>query len=389
MHKHKTNEVVSQTLQMTNSPQTLKEKIKEKALALGFELFGVAEALPADPHGHFASWLEKGYHADLDYMARRAKERADPREHFPNVKSVIALGYFYRWPLETPAHPLHGEVSCYAWGSDYHRVVIRKLRKLRAEISLLAPEARLYGEVDTGPVLEKVWAERAGIGWMAKSSNIVSRKGSWFFIAVMMTDLVLPPDTPMKDHCGSCSRCIDECPTKAIIAPGIVDAGRCISYLTIENKQGIPLEFRSQIGHWLFGCDDCQLVCPWQKFDPGAREVKFKPRLQVARPDLIHILQMSEAEFLQNFQGTPLARAGRRGLRRNAIVVLGNLKDPLAIRALHELLTSSPDAMLRGHAAWALGQLGALVLLLAAKATEVDVEVQAELDAALQVAHGR
>jgi epoxyqueuosine reductase len=372
-----------------STPQLLKEKIRDKATALGFSLFGVARAGHADPDGHFASWLQNGHHADLDYLQRRAEERSDPEKFFPGVKSIIALGIFYRWDLELndetssaeiqPKEKMTGDVSCYAWGSDYHRVVIKKVRKLREEISLLAPEAKLYGEVDTGPVLEKVWAARAGLGWAAKHSNVLSRNGSWFFLAVIMTDLFLPEDQPSKDFCGTCTRCIDVCPTKAIIAPGVVDARRCISYLTIENKGGIPREMRSEIGRWVFGCDDCQLVCPWNKFDPGATEVKFKPRPNVPRPDLIQMLSMSNEDFTQVFQGTPVARAGLRGMKRNALVVLGNLKDPRAIEAISKVLQLDEDPMIRGHAAWALGQLGAKEALLAAQQNELDPSVQNEI----------
>jgi epoxyqueuosine reductase len=381
-----------------NTPQILKDKIREKATALGFSLFGVARAGPADLQGHFAKWLADGHHGDLDYMARRAEERIDPDKLFPGVRSIIALGIFYRWELPAPieAQPdgeirlqknLEGLVSCYAWGADYHRVVIRKVRKLREEIKRLVPNATLYGEVDTGPVLEKVWAARAGLGWVGKHSNILSRQGSWFFIAIVMTDLVLPEDEPIEDFCGSCTRCIDVCPTRAIIAPGVVDTRRCISFLTIENKHGIPRELRPQIGHWLFGCDDCQLVCPWQKFDPGATESKFKPRPNVARPDLIQLLEMPSEEFILTFQGTPIARAGQRGMKRNALVVLGNLRDAQAIPSIEKILRDEGDTMLRGHAAWALGQLNARDSLLAARDQELDAEVLEEIDAALPNLH--
>jgi epoxyqueuosine reductase len=365
----------------------LVEAIKHAARALGFSFVGVAAPDPPDPDGRFLDWLSAGYHADLDYLARRAEERRFPEKFFPNLRAVIALGVLYRHETPPPEDDSpRGQISCYAQGSDYHRVVIKKVRKLREEIARLAPGAALYGEVDTGPVLEKVWAQRAGLGWIGKHSNLLTRQGSWLFLASIFTDLDLPPDPPGENFCGSCVRCLDACPTQAIVAPGVVDARLCISFLTIENKRGIPRELRAKLGAWIFGCDDCQTVCPWQKFDPGSREEKFRARPGLSWPSLLEILSLDETAMTARFQGTPVARAGRRGLRRNVLVALGNQPNRAVVPALRAVLESDSDAMLRGHAAWALGRLGDRASLLLAAQHETDAEVLEEIGAALSLA---
>lgn len=372
---------------------SVKARLVEYAHRLGFDHVGVAPAGPADPGGNLARWLEAGRHGEMAYMARRVAERLDPRALLPGARSVVALSTYYRHDRPAPAPGLRGRVSRYAWARDYHRVVGRRLRKLRRWLQEAAPGARVYAEVDTGPVLEKVWAERAGLGWIGKHGNLLTRRrSSWILLATLVTDLDLQPDRPHPEHCGSCDRCIRACPTQAIVAPGIVDARLCISHHTIEHRGPIPDSLRARHGTWLFGCDDCQEVCPWNKFAREPGDTAFAPRPEQADPELRDVLALDEAAFRARYEGTPLMRAGRAGLARSAAVVLGNLGAGEAVPALARALASDPSPVVRGHAAWALGRIGggsARAALQAAAGAERDLAVRDEIDAALEALAGR
>ncbi len=292
---------------------------------LGFDRVGFARADPLEEEGvRLEEWLSAGRHGTMAWMERDPARRVDPREIVPSAKSVIVLAKNYYTPFEHDDSPEHAKISRYAWGRDYHRVLPKKLKKLhrfmREEIDP-AVENRWY--VDAGPVMEKAWAVRAGLGWMGKHSNVITRThGSWVFLGVMITSLELPPDEPIPDFCGSCTRCIDACPTDAIIAPYQVDATRCISYLTIESPRDepIPEEHSDNMENWVFGCDICQDVCPWNKFETPTDEQDFAPR--PGRLDLTYdeIRAMTEEEFRERFQGSPVMRAKLEGMKRNAEV---------------------------------------------------------------------
>ncbi len=256
------------------------EEIRNLALGLGFSAVGFA---PAGVVGHsqrFEAWLANGFHAGLAYMERNREKRLDPSRLLPGVKSVISLAIAYRHkPLVFPEGEPTGRVSCFAWGRDYHRVIGKKLKKIKMEIISSNPEARVYYEVDTGPVLERYWAERSGIGWIGKNSNlIVPGLGSFVFLAAVVTDLELEYGRPMERKCGDCQACMKACPTGAIVEPGVIDCRRCISYWTIEHRREIPEEIQSRISPWVYGCDTCQEVCPWNQNVPFSEDPDFAPR---------------------------------------------------------------------------------------------------------------
>jgi epoxyqueuosine reductase len=366
----------------------LKPRLVEKARQLGFDAVGVAAASPVDRGGHFARWLAGGSHGEMAYLARRVEKRRDPRELLSGARSVVVLTTYYRHERPPLGGGPRGIVSRYAWARDYHRVVGRRLRKLRRWLEAQEPGARVYAEVDTGPVLEKVWAERAGVGWIGKHGNVLSTlRSSWIFLSVLVTDLALAPDRPHPERCGTCDLCIRACPTSAIVRPGVVDARLCISHHTIEHQGPIPEALREKHGRWLFGCDDCQEVCPWNRFAREPADPAFAPRPEQAHPDLLEILALDEPAFRARFEGTPLMRPGRAGMARNAAVVLGNLADRKAVPALARTLASDPSPVVRGHAAWALGRIGsagARAALAEAGATEPDAAVRAEIERALR-----
>jgi epoxyqueuosine reductase len=368
----------------------LKARLAAEAKRLGFDDVGVAAAGPADGEGRFLRWLEAGAHGEMAYMAQRVAERRDPRLLLAGARSVVVLTTYYRHERPPEAPGLRGTVSRYAGARDYHRVIGRRLRKLRRWLEAEAAGARLYAEVDTGPVLEKVWAERAGVGWIGKHGNVLNRRrSSWIFLSTMVTDLALPPDAPHPNHCGTCDRCIRACPTEAILSPGVVDARLCISHHTIEHRGPIPGALRPAHGTWLFGCDDCQEVCPWNKFARQPGDPAFAPRTEQAAPLLAEILALGEQDFRARFEGTPLMRPGRIGLARSAAVVLGNLRSTQGVPALARALCEDPSPVVRAHAAWALGRIGGAevrAVLTSAQRTEVDEAVRGEITRALEPA---
>ncbi len=302
--------------------------IRERALALGFDAVGFAPAeLAPSARRDLGDFLAKGYHGDMGWLAGRADERAGPRVLWPEARSVVVLGLNYGTaadPLAALARRDRGTVSVYAQGRDYHDVVRKKLKALaRWTTEEYGCAVKLF--VDTAPVMEKPLAERAGLGWQGKHSNLVSREfGSWLFLGEIYTDLTLAPDEAGEDLCGSCRRCLDVCPTGAFPAPYRIDARRCISYLTIEHKGHIAREFRKAMGNRIYGCDDCLAVCPWNKYARGTGEAALLPRAELTAPRLADLAALDDAAFRRLFSGSPIKRPGRDRFVRNVLIALGN-----------------------------------------------------------------
>lgn len=312
---------------MTDGPTARAAAVKECAANLGFDACGIAPAGPIDPEDRLGQWLGAGYHADMDWMVRTRAIRQDPREKMPGAQSVVVVARNYYHP-RPDAGPDTGKVARYAWGRDYHKVLKKPLLKLARFLDAFGTNTPSYAAVDSGPVMERAWAERAGIGWVGKNSLVLRRDvGSWFFLGVVLTEVALTPDAPVSDHCGTCRACLDACPTDAFVAEGVVDAGKCISYQTIENRGEIPVELHQDMEGWVFGCDICQEVCPWNRFATTGSESDFAPREGHANPNLDDLLAMSEAEFDREFAGTPIRRTKWQGMLRNAQIVRrqGNL----------------------------------------------------------------
>jgi epoxyqueuosine reductase len=338
----------------------LTDRIKIRARQLGFNLVGATQPYPSNHVAFYRDWLAQGYHAGMGYLARldAIRKRADPRRVMPETRSIIVAGMSY-YPGEFPPAEGHrGRVSRYAWGADYHDVMLGKLHQLAEWIDGQVEHRLTYrAYVDTGPLLERELAQRAGLGWIGKNTNLIHpRMGSYFFLGELLLDLDLEPNAPFADdRCGSCTMCLDACPTGALAGPRILDARRCISYLTIEHRGTVPEEIRPLIDDWVFGCDVCQEVCPWnRRFARPAQEPAFDP--VHATLDLVEMLALDEEAFRNRFRETPLWRARRAGLLRNAAVVLGNLGDPAAIPALENAL-SDRESLVADHTAWALSTL--------------------------------
>lgn len=299
-------------------------EIKAKARELGFDACGVATAGDADPQDLLGTWLSKGFHADMHWMHRSKSLRQDVSLKLPGAKSVIVLARNYYSP-RPKRRPGTGKVATYAWGRDYHRVLKKPLRRLAAFIAESIPSSRSYCSVDSGPVLERTWAARAGVGAIGKNSLVLRRDlGSWFFLGTIITTAELNPDVPVSDICGTCTRCIDACPTAAIVEPYVVDSRKCISYHTIENRGDVPKELSPGFKDWIFGCDICQEVCPWNRFARTTSETDFHPRPGNANIDPDDLLRQDEATFNTRFEGTPIRRAKYSGMNRNANTVIKN-----------------------------------------------------------------
>lgn len=296
-------------------------RIKNAVLQRGFDAVGIARAEPLDKeHEHYAAWLAEGMHGSMAYMARNAEVRKDVSLIVEGARSVIVVARNYYTPHTHPADA-SGKVSRYAWGTDYHEILPAMLDDVIAAITAIDPDARSRRYVDTGPVLEKQWAVRAGLGWQGKHSNILRRDiGSWFFLGVIITTMELEPDQPMPDHCGTCTACIDACPTQAIVEPGVVDARKCISTWTIETKPDveIPSEIATHLDGWLFGCDTCQDVCPWNRFQTPTSEPLFEPRDGVTVLPFEEVVSLQPSAFAERFRKSPVKRTKLAGLQRNA-----------------------------------------------------------------------
>lgn len=332
--------------------------IKAEARALGFDLCGITTADPPTHREAFRRWLADGCHGEMHYLARDVQRRLSPAEVLPGAKSVVVVAMNYHLPEPSPSPPVGppGFVARFARGEDYHQVLGRRLERLSAAIRRLDPSARTRWYVDTGPLLERDLAQRAGLGWIGKHTNLIHRRlGNWLLLGQILTTSELPPDPPEREHCGTCTRCLLACPTGAIRAPYRLDARRCISYLTIELKGSIPLDLRPLIGNRIFGCDDCLAACPWNRFARSASELRLD-RIALRQPDLIEWLALDETQFRTRFRGTPLERIKRRGLLRNVAVALGNSGDRAALPALQRACADA-DPLVREHAAWAVQRL--------------------------------
>jgi epoxyqueuosine reductase len=340
----------------------IREAIRDRALASGFDAVGFAEAhLDAEARAGLGEFIARGYHGDMGWLAGTAARRGDPQTLWPEARSVVVLGVSYS-PEDDPLAPLErrdcGVVSVYARGRDYHEVLKRRLKALAHWIDERWPGAlKLF--VDTAPVMEKPLAERAGLGWQGKHTNLVSRQfGSWLFLGEIYLSLAIEPDAAEPDHCGSCQRCLDVCPTAAFPAPHRIDARRCISYLTIEHKGMIPVELRPLIGNRIYGCDDCLAVCPWNKFARAATEPDFLPRRELAAPRLAELAALDDAEFRKMFAGSAVKRTGRDRFVRNVLIAIGNAArgDLELIEAARRCLDDN-SSLVRAAAVWAVTRL--------------------------------
>jgi epoxyqueuosine reductase len=340
---------------------TLRQALEEKAKELGFCAFGVAPADAAPLSGRrLREWLTSGAHGDMIWMEETAQRRAAPQALWPDVRSVVSLGMSYAPavdPLALADYPDKGRISVYAQGGDYHDTVKKALKAL-ARWLVAEADCELKVFVDTAPVMEKPLAEAAGIGWQGKHTNLVSRQdGNWLFLGAIFTTLQLEPSLPHPARCGTCTRCLDACPTAAFPAPFQLDARRCISYLTIEHKGPIPLEFREPMGNRIYGCDDCLAVCPWNRFAQAARaNAAFRPRAELTAPSVADLLGLDDAGFRQVFSGSPIKRIGRNRMVRNACIAAGNSGLPELIPPL-ERLSGDEDPVVAEAACWALGRL--------------------------------
>ncbi|MCF8709521.1 tRNA epoxyqueuosine(34) reductase QueG [Rhizorhapis sp. SPR117] len=346
---------------MTRQGENIEERIKAQAAALGFADCAIAHADAAPKTAErLAQWLSEGRHGDMIWMEERAAQRGSPQGLWPDVRSVIMLGMSYA-PARDPLALEHaqdiGRISVYAQGQDYHDVVKKGLKALaRWMIDEAGGELKVF--VDTAPVMEKPLAEAAGLGWQGKHSNLVSRShGSWLFLGAIYTTLDLSPDVPGRDRCGSCDACQRACPTDAFPAPYRVDARKCISYLTIEHKGPIPIEYRAAIGNRIYGCDDCLAVCPWNKFaDSAAANKAFMGRSELAAPSLTDLLELDDAAFRAVFAGSPIKRIGRDRMVRNAAIAAGNSGNA-GYKVQLQRLAQDQNEVVRDAAAWALAQL--------------------------------
>jgi epoxyqueuosine reductase len=338
----------------------LKESLVHEARMLGFDCVGITDPdAIGDAGRHFQSFLADGAHGEMDWLADRPERRADPRVLWPGVRSVIMLGVNYgrdENPLAILEQRTRGAISVYAQGDDYHDVIKKRLKALaRWLVAASGGEVKVF--VDTAAVMEKPLARTAGLGWQGKHTNLVSREfGSWLFLGAIFSASELPRDDPEADHCGSCQACLDICPTAAFPAPYKLDARRCISYLTIENKGPIPREFRKAIGNRIYGCDDCLAVCPWNKFAQAGREAKLAARVELRAPGLAELARLDDAAFRTLFAKSPVKRIGRDRFIRNVLIAIGNANEP-ALAAEAERLLGDPSPLVRGAAVWALSQL--------------------------------
>jgi len=370
----------------------MNEAIRQRARELGFDDCRFTTAAPPHSAPRFDQWLAEGRHGEMLYLQRNAPKRIDPNQVLPGVRSVVTLAATYATEGDTSRPGLGGQgqlaerlvsasgpkgvdvsssdpatagsrsgiVARYARSEDYHTVLGERLKQLAEFLDHLGGEgSRSLWYVDTGPILERDLAQRSGLGFIGKHTNLVSRRlGNWILLSEILTTLELPPDAPEQNRCGRCVRCLDACPTRAITAPFQLDARRCISYLTIELKGSIPIELRSAIGNRIYGCDDCLAACPWNRFAREGQLMKPHARPDLATPDLVDLLGLDEPGFRSRFAGTPMLRAKRQGLLRNVCVALGNVGEPEALPALSRA-AADPEPLVAEHARWAIGQIKA------------------------------
>lgn len=353
---------------------TLAEQIKSLGLQLGFQQVGITDTNLTAFDGYLLDYLKKGHHGDMHYMEKHGLLRLRPELLVPGTKSIIVVRMNYLPPNaqlhETLRDKTKAYIARYALGRDYHNLMRKRLKDFAKAITALAGEHGYKACVDSVPIMEKALAQKAGLGWTGKNTLILNKQaGSYFFLGVLLTDLELPCDAPLpeanflENGCGKCKACITVCPTKAIIAPYQLDARRCISYLTIENKGPIPLEFRSMMGNRIFGCDDCQIMCPWNRYAKITDEKDFHPRHQLDHRQLVDLFLLTEEEFTRMTEGSPIKRAGYEGWLRNIAVALGNAPFDEAIVSALKRREQNASALVREHVLWALEQQGARALM--------------------------
>ncbi|MCY4542302.1 MAG: tRNA epoxyqueuosine(34) reductase QueG [Rhodobacteraceae bacterium] len=337
--------------------------LRKRAGEEGFDAVGICRADSiAHARPNLREYLKRRYHGQMEWMSRRSHWREDPLALWPEARSVIMLAHSYSPqdnPLKNLDHKRRGTISVYARNRDYHDVVKPKLKRLGRWLIEQRPGSLIKVFVDTAPVMEKPLAQAAGLGWQGKHTNLVSRElGSWFFLGAIFTTVELPPDEPGQDHCGSCRRCLNICPTDAFPAPYQLDARRCISYLTIEHRGPVAPEFRKALGNRIFGCDDCLAVCPWNKFASASRECRYQAREELRAPKLADLVRLDDAAFRKVFRGGPVKRIGRNRFVRNVLYAIGNSGDAELMPDVERLL-SDPDPAVAEAAAWARAQLAA------------------------------
>jgi epoxyqueuosine reductase len=370
-------------------------RIKSEAQRLGFELVGISPAKVSPHEESFAQWLRRGFAGEMDYLKRSEEVRRNPLTLMPWAVSVVSVGMNYFTPFIRPevSPEPQGWISRYAWGDDYHDVIKNRLERL-LELVRDGHDGRVEGRVfvDSGPVLERGFAGVAGIGWIGKNTHLISpKRGSWFFLGELFLSLPLAYDQAIRERCGRCDLCLKACPTGAFAGPYVLDARRCISYLTIELKDSIPHHLRPLIDNHIFGCDIYQEICPYNVKAMPTKEASFAPREGLYAPDLIPLLSLTAEEFRRRFHNSPIRRAKRRGLLRNVAVALGNLKSRAAVPALVRALNDE-EPLVRGHAAWALGQIGtaeAFAGLQKRRLRETEAGVNEEIEAALEAARNQ
>lgn len=364
----------------------LKSKIRRELERRGFDPVRFTRPPLGEAAEQFKRWIESGFYGEMGYLSRREAERTDPTRLMTELRSVIVLAHGYDSGLPNTHQPQEGHISRYAWGRDYHDVLKEKLLSFERWLLLQGEEIRCYCSVDAQPVLEKAWAQKAGLGWRGKHTNIINaERGSYFFLSTILTNLPLDPDPETEDRCGTCTQCMDVCPTRAIVAPYVLDARLCISYLTIELKGPIPRNLRPLIGNRVFGCDDCQEVCPWNRFSRVTTEKQFLPRPEIRNRPLRELLCIDPPTFQNRFKDSAISRPKWKGFMRNVLVAAGNSGDRSLAAPVREKL-GHPEPLVRGHAVWAYHRLlgeESGTFLQAMEKSETDVFVREELRSAL------
>ena len=358
------------------SPNQLLTEIKAESTRLGFDALGVSDIDLSSAEAQLLEWLNKGFHGEMDYMQRHGPRRSRPDELVPGTVSVISVRMNYLTQQQDSAIDMLGQsekayISRYALGRDYHKLMRNRLAKLAKYIEQLVGHLGYRVFTDSAPVLEKPIAAKAGLGWVGKHSNILCKEeGSWFFLGEIYVDIPLPHNQPERDHCGDCTKCIDVCPTRAIVAPYVVDARRCISYLTIEYHGVIPEEFRKPMGNRIYGCDDCQLFCPWNRFAQLSNEIDYKPRHGIDDVELLSLFSWTENDFLTRFEGSPIRRIGYQSWLRNIAIAMGNAPGNTHILNALKLKLIGSSQLVAEHINWAIDQQQAKLNLAINKDTE-------------------
>ncbi len=343
------------------APHKLLPELAQWCNELGFSRHGISDIALEQAGERLQDWLAQGHHGEMDYMARHGSLRYRPQELLPGTLSIISVALDYlpgeaAEPWQVLNDPKRAYVSRYALGRDYHKLLRKRLQRLAQRIAAAIGPFGYRVFTDSAPVMEKPLAAQAGLGWVGKHSNLLDRQGSWFFLGEIYTDLQLPPSEPVASHCGRCHACIDICPTQAIVAPYVVDARRCISYLTIEHPGPIPVPLRPLLGNRIYGCDDCQLVCPWNRFSAHSREADFQPRHGLDQAELLTLFGWDETCFLRHTEGSPIRRIGHLRWLRNIAVALGNAPRSETVIAALQQQAAHPSPLVREHVHWALAQ---------------------------------